>query len=250
MRIPIKGSIVSDDIAWIYELFGMSVTSPKTVSKLIEQAGEDEELEVDINSGGGSVWAGSEIYTMLKSHKGNVVVNIPGIAASAASVIAMSGNVVKISPTAQIMIHNSMTGTGGDHRDMEHAAEMLKGVDRSIANAYILKTGKSMEDLLDLMGKETFMGAKEAKQYGFADEIMFDDEKQLVASYDKSAMLPKEVIDKMRNLLLENEIKKQTEPPDTSQQNHINEPPEEPKKVAPISLYEKMINLNEKRGIR
>ncbi|ADU30986.1 head maturation protease, ClpP-related [Evansella cellulosilytica] len=248
MKIPIKGPIVSDDDIWIYEWFGIGATSPKTVSKLIEEA-NGEDLEVEINSGGGSVWAGSEIYTLLKSCKQNVVVNIMGIAASAASVAAMGGKLIRIAPTGQIMIHNSMSGASGDHRELEHAAEMLKGVDRSIANAYILKTGKNMEELLSLMAKETYMGAKEAKELGFADEIMFDEDDQLVvASFDQSSLLPRNVINKVRNLIDNpNSI---TDTTDNSQQNHINEPPkEEPKKVAPISMFEKQIKMNERRGI-
>lgn len=244
MKIPIKGPIVSDDDIWIYEWFGIGATSPKTISKLIDSAGE-EDLEVEINSGGGSVWAGSEIYTLLKSYKGKVITNIMGIAASAASVIAMAGDTVRIAPTGQIMIHNSMSGAAGDHRDLEHAAEMLKGVDKSIANAYILKTGNSMQDLLDLMAKETFMGAKEAKELGFVDEIMFDEENQLVvASFDQSAMLPRNVINKIRNMI--QDPKSNPEPPNLGQLNNNQEPQEEPKKVAPISMFEKIIQMNER----
>ena len=134
-KINIKGPIVSDSDAWIYEWFGIEATCPKMVDEAIEKA-NGEELEVIINSGGGSVFAGSEIYTALKSYAGNVVVRIVGLAASAASVIAMAGKKVLMSPTAQMMIHNVTTYADGDYRDMEHTAEILRNANDTIANAY------------------------------------------------------------------------------------------------------------------
>ena len=179
-------------------MFGMDATSPKDVENaLIEAKGED--LEVEINSGGGDVYAGSEIYTALKSYAGNVTVNIVGVAASAAGVIAMSGKKVLISPTAQLMMHNVALTASGDYRVMGHSAEVLKNFNTSIANAYILKTGMGQEELLALMDKETWLNAQRAVELGFADEVMFDEGNQLVASAN-SFMFPPKVIDKMRNL--------------------------------------------------
>ena len=137
-KINVKGPIVSSGDSWIYDWLGIESTSPGTVSKAIEEALGDE-LEVDINSGGGDVFAGSEIYTALKSYKGNVTIRIVGLAGSAASVIAMAGNRVLMSPTAQIMIHNVSSRASGDHRDMAHTAEILKNANETIANAYMLK---------------------------------------------------------------------------------------------------------------
>ena len=199
-KVQIKGPIVSGDIKWIYEWFGIEATSPKDVEKaLIEANGED--LEVEINSGGGDVYAGSEIYTALKAYAGNVIVKIVGIAASAAGVIAMSGKKVMISPTAQFMMHNVSSGASGDYRAMEHRAEVLKNYNISIANSYMLKTGMEQEKLLDLMNKETWLNAQQAVEYGFADEVMFDENNQLVASLNSTLVLPPEVINKMRNFL-------------------------------------------------
>lgn len=199
-KINIKGPIVSNSDAWIYEWFGIEATSPQKVNDALEKA-NGEDIEVEINSGGGSVFAGSEIYTALKSYPGNVTVKIVGLAASAASVIAMAGNKVMMSPTAQIMIHNVSSRAEGDYRDMEHTADVLKNADNTIANAYRIKTGKTQEELLALMDKETWMTADKAKELGFVDEIMFENESQLVASTDYSGMLPPEVINKIRNTI-------------------------------------------------
>ena len=199
MKVNIKGPIVGNSDAWIYEWFGIEATSPSMVDKAIEKA-NGEDLEVEINSGGGSVFAGSEIYTALKSYKGNVTVKIVGLAASAASVIAMAGDKVMMSPTAQMMIHNVSSRAEGDYRDMEHTADVLKNADNTIANAYRIKTGKTQEELLALMDNETWMTAQKAKELGFIDEVMFEDI-QLAASTSYSGLLPPEVINKIRNTI-------------------------------------------------
>jgi ATP-dependent Clp protease protease subunit len=203
LKINIKGVIVSNDYKWIYDLFDMDATSPKDVDSLLEQSKESEELEVHINSPGGHVDAGSEIYTALKSYKGKVNVQIVGMAASAASVIAMAGDHVEISPTAQIMIHNVSGGVWGDHRAMQKGSEVLKNYNKSIANAYILKTGLDQSELLAMMNKETWFTAQQAKEKGFADTVMFDDAQapKLVASLASGGMIPQAVVDKLRNEL-------------------------------------------------
>jgi ATP-dependent Clp endopeptidase proteolytic subunit ClpP len=197
-KVNIKGTIVSSDEAWIYDYFGIDCTSPKSVNKEIADA-NDEDLEVEINSGGGSVFAGSEIYTALKSYKGNVTIKIVGLAASAASVIAMAGNKVIMSPTAQMMIHNVSSGQRGDYRDMEHMAEVLKNANDTIANAYRIKSGMSQEELLKMMDKETWLTPQRALEHKLIDEVMFENEVKLVASFGQSQMLPHEVIEKIRN---------------------------------------------------
>lgn len=206
-KVNVKGPIVSSEESWIYDWFGIENTSPKSVNKAIEEANGDE-LEVEINSGGGSVFAGSEIYTALRSYQGNVTVKIVGLAASAASVIAMAGKKVVMSPTAQMMIHNVSSIVSGDYRDMEHTAEILKNANETIANSYRLKSGMSQEELLAMMDKETWMTADKAKEYGLIDEVMFENQIQLVASTGYSGLLPNEVINKMRNKLQnENAVK-------------------------------------------
>lgn len=199
-KVNIKGPIISSDEQWIYDWFEIEATSPRSVTKEIEAANGGD-LEVDINSGGGSVFAGSEIYTALKSHKGNVTVRIVGLAASAASVIAMAGKKIIMAPTAQMMIHNVSTRASGDYRDMEHMAGILKSANETIANAYRLKSGMTQEELLGMMDTETWLTPQQALNYKLIDEVMFENELQLVASLGQSQMLPNEVIEKIRNTI-------------------------------------------------
>lgn len=196
-KVRIAGVIISNDQKWIYDWFEMDSFCPNDLRKAITD--EYETIEVEINSGGGSVFAGSEIYTALKNHKGQVNVNIVGLAASAASVIAMAGKTVKMSPTAQFMVHNVSAQGEGDYRDMQHMADILKTANETIASAYILKTGKSKDEILAMMDKETWLTAEKAKEYGFIDEVMFtnDDSKfQLVANFMPN-IIPTNVIEKM-----------------------------------------------------
>lgn len=201
MKIDIKGSIINSDEQWIYDWFGIEATSPKKVNDLINQAEENEDLEVEINSGGGSVFAGSEIYTTLKSYSGNVTTKIVGIAASAASVAAMGGKKILISPTGQIMIHNASSIVSGDYNDMNKGSEMLQNVNKAISNAYMLKTSLKNDELLQMMNKETWLTPQQALDKGFVDEIMFTNDVKLVASIQNN-MLPIEVINKMKTSLL------------------------------------------------
>jgi len=174
-QIQIKGAIVPNSNKWIYDWFDMDCTTPKGVeSGLLDANGMD--VEVIINSGGGEVYAGSEIYTLLKGYKGSVHVKIVGMAGSAASVIAMAGNVIHMSPTAQMMIHNVSSVAWGDYRDLEKEALVLRSHNESIANAYMLKTGKSREELLKLMDNETYFNSNTALENGFIDKIMFQEE--------------------------------------------------------------------------
>ena len=210
MKISVKGPIIDSDDQWIYDWFEVEATSPKKVIDLINQAKNNEDLEIEINSGGGSVFAGSEIYTALKSYSGKVTTKVVGLAASAASVIAMAGDKILISPTGQIMIHNASGGFGGDYRDMEKGAEILKNVNATISNAYRIKTGLSSDELLDMMNKETWLTPQQALEKKFVDEIMFTNDINLVASIN-NGMLPQEVINKMKMELKNKEIPKEPE---------------------------------------
>ena len=210
MKISVKGPIIDSDDQWIYDYFEVEATSPKKVIDLINQAKNNEELEVEINSGGGSVFAGSEIYTALKSYEGKVITKVVGLAASAASVVTMAGDIVKITPTGQVMIHNASGGFGGDYRDMEKGAEILKNVNATISNAYRLKTGLSNEELLEMMNKETWLTPQQALEKRFVDEIMFTNDVKLVASFN-NGMLPQEVINKMKMELMNKEVPKEPE---------------------------------------
>lgn len=130
------------------------------------------DITVWINSPGGDCVAAAQIYNMLMDYKGNVTVKIDGIAASAASVIAMAGTKVLMSPVSMMMIHNPMTVAFGDSAEMQKAIEMLGSVKDSIINAYEIKTGLTRTKLSHLMDAETWMDANKAVELGFADEIM------------------------------------------------------------------------------
>ena len=196
-KVRIAGTIVSNDDKWIYDWFGIDAFCINDLYKNIKS--ENEELDIEINSPGGDVFSGSEIYTAVKNHKGRKVVSITGLAASSASVIAMAGDVVKMSPTAQMMIHNVSAVGSGDYRDMEHLSTVLRQANEVIANAYMIKTGKSKEELLSLMDSEKWFTPQEAKEQGFIDEIMFNENGnlQLVACF-KPNIIPAQIIDKMR----------------------------------------------------
>ena len=130
------------------------------------------DIELYINSPGGDCIAASQIYTMLMEYTGNVTVKIDGLAASAASVIAMAGTEVLMSPTSMLMIHNPWTMAMGDHNDMQKAIDVLNEVKESIINAYELKTGMSRAKISRLMEDETWMNAKKAVDLGFADGVL------------------------------------------------------------------------------
>ena len=136
---------------------------------------EDGGLTLWINSPGGNVFAAAEIYTMIRDYPHNVTVRIASIAASAASVIAMAGNTVQMSPTALLMIHDPSTIAFGNAKDMEKAIATLNEVKESIINAYAAKTGLSRNRISKLMSDETWINAKKAVELGFADEILFDE---------------------------------------------------------------------------
>ena len=127
-----------------------------------------------INSPGGDCVAASQIYSMLMDYQGKITVKIDGIAASAASVVAMAGTEVLMAPTALMMIHNPATMAFGDHTDMKKAIEMLDQVKESIINAYEIKTGLARDKLSKLMDSETWMNANKAIEMGFADALMED----------------------------------------------------------------------------
>mgnify|MGYP003623586488 CR=1 FL=1 len=134
-------------------------------------------ITIWINSPGGDCIAASQIYSMLMDYKGDVTVKIDGLAASAASVIAMAGTKVLMAPTALMMIHNPATLAMGDHEDMKKAISMLDEVKESIINAYEIKTSLSRTKLSHLMDSETWMNANKAIELGFADGIIEDEKK-------------------------------------------------------------------------
>ena len=161
-------------------------------------------ITIWINSPGGDCIAASQIYSMLMDYKGNVTVKIDGIAASAASVIAMAGTKVIMAPTALLMIHNPSTTAMGDHRDMEKAIALLDEVKESIINAYEKKTGMSRTSLSHLMDNETWMNANKAIELGFADGIL-EDEKKIQKDDMSFAFSEHEVAENLMNKIAKKE---------------------------------------------
>ncbi len=132
-------------------------------------------ITVWINSPGGDVYAAAQIYNMLMEYKGDVTVKVDALAASAASVIAMAGTTVLMSPVAMMMIHNPITVAIGDSKEMQKAGEMLEEVKEGIMNAYEIKTGMDRKKISHLMDAESWFNAKKAVELGFADGILHGD---------------------------------------------------------------------------
>ena len=150
--------------------FGDEITPAMFRNELAKVSGD---LTVWLNSPGGDVFAASQIYTMLRNHKGKVTVKIDGIAASAASVVAMAGDETLIAPTGMLMIHNPSTVAFGNKEAMQKAIELLDEVKESIINAYEEKSGLSRSKIARMMDEETWLNAKKAQSLGLVDGILF-----------------------------------------------------------------------------
>lgn len=171
-EIRIEGPIQMEESLWAW-IFGEEEQTAKGIREEIRKM-DGQDITVWINSNGGECIAASVIYTALKEHKGKVTVKIDGSAISAASVIAMAGDEILMSPTSVMMIHNPLTCAEGEVKDMKKAIEVLTEVKETIINAYAAKTGKPREEISRLMDDETWMGAKKAVDLGFADGILWD----------------------------------------------------------------------------
>lgn len=198
-KINLKGPLVSNNDYEAYQHWGLEAVSAKSIAESLPE--DNSEVLIEVNSNGGLVTVGSEIYTTLAKYPGNVTVEVVGMAASAASVAIMGADKISMSPTAQIMIHKaSFNYITGNSDDLERAANALKSSDKSIVNAYKRKTNLSENELLKLMTNETFMDATTAIKKGFADEIMefekqtnVESDLEIVASLG-NGMLPKKLI--------------------------------------------------------
>lgn len=175
IELRIEGDIIDDDSAWFYELMGVTAASPNAFkAELANHTGKN--ITVWIDSYGGDVFAAAGIYNALKEHKGKVTVKVDSKAMSAASVIAMAGNEIFMSPVSVMMIHNpSLSGyvEAADMHQFRQYADYLDTVKESIVNAYQLKSKKSRAKISELMDSETFMSAREAMKNGFADAMLY-----------------------------------------------------------------------------
>ena len=182
----LNGTIAED--SW----FDDDITPQLFKDELFAESGD---VTIWINSPGGDCVAAAQIYNMLMDYKGNITIKIDGIAASAASVIAMAGTKVLMSPVSMMMIHNPATMAWGDSAEMQKAIDMLSEVKESIINAYEIKTGMNRVKLSHLMDAESWMNANKAVELGFADDILHrpgetedNEQPQIAMMFDKAAV--------------------------------------------------------------
>lgn len=174
VELHIDGEIVDEYDAWLYEWMGVEHTSRNEFrDEIARYAGHD--ITVWINSPGGDLLAAAGIYNALQEHRGRVTVKIDGEACSAASVIAMAGDEVLMSPVALMMIHNPLAGVIGEARQLRHVADVLDEAKETLINAYVLKTGRSRRRISEMMDAETYMSARTAMREGFADGMLYTD---------------------------------------------------------------------------
>ena len=175
-KINIRGRIIPNDYKWFYDWFEMDSTCPRDVSSVLDKMIPGDEVDVYINSPGGVIDVGSEIYTLLRQASEAAPVNIfvTGEACSAASIIACASHCA-MSPTALMMVHCVSSGVEGNHSDMEHMAEVLRTADNALCTAYMAKAGMTRSEALEMMENETWLTAEQAKERGLVDEIIFED---------------------------------------------------------------------------
>ncbi len=175
-KIEIRGVMIPNDYKWYYNWFGEDSTCPRDVSTVLSGVNPGDEIEVYINSPGGVIDVGSEIYTLLRNaaQKNDVRIYIVGEACSAASVAACAAY-SEMSPTALMMVHCVSSGVRGNHEAMEHMAEVLRTADRAMCTAYTAKTGMTEEEALEMMEHETWLTAQQAKERGLVDKVMFEE---------------------------------------------------------------------------
>lgn len=223
--VQMKGEVIPDNFSDVYDFLNYQYFSPQSISDALKNAnGEDVSLE--INSPGGYIDAGSEIYTELMKYPGKINAQIEGFACSAASWISLAADHIEMAPTAQMMIHRASGGTTGNSSDMKSEQNALDQMDKSLVDLYAKRTGKSPEDIYQMMSDTTWMNAKTAVENGFADEIMFQN-KEPAVNVDGSLLVQPEMINKIKNLLHRNvEASKKTD--DVSKLNKNKK--EQPKK--------------------
>ena len=200
-RIDIRGVIIPNSYKDIYDWLEMDSTCPRDVRTVLDASGDD--VDVYINSNGGEIASGSEIYTMLReaSQTRDVMIHITGAAHSAASVIACSAR-SEMAPTALMMVHCVSSCAAGNHADLEHEAEVLRTADQALSSAYTEKSGMTREEVLEMMENETWLTAERAKELGLIDDIMFaQPEPQKEAMAAGSGLLSVAEIERIRGIM-------------------------------------------------
>lgn len=208
MAVKISGTIVCNDDKWIYDYLGYEATCPADVANALST--ENSEVDIEVNSGGGDVFAANEIYYMINRISNPTRCIITGLAASAATIICCAADRTAAVPGAQYMIHNVSSMASGDHNAMDHMSEVLKNADISITNIYRLKTGMSEAELLELMNKESWFDAKRALELKFIDEIIGNDGR--LGLYNSVAnIIPEETKEKLRSMIKKPEFNAEME---------------------------------------
>lgn len=207
MEINVKGVIVDNGDKWIYDWFGIEAVCPKDITEALKELKPDEKVIVQINSCGGNVFAASEIFAALKAVPATAY--IVGVAASAASIVAMACKEIYMVETALMMIHNASSTARGDYRDMERCKQMLESTNKALIIAYRNRTGKTDEELQAMMDAETWMNVEEALAEGFCDGIYEPETEEepeepanevvYPAAAATAKLLPAEVVAKMQS---------------------------------------------------
>lgn len=180
-RIYCEGVIAASEDGEMLDFFGIpNMTPEKLRAALTESMGEDTELW--INSYGGDIWAAMVMYSELQKHEGKLTSFITGLSASAATILMLGCDEVVASIGAQFMFHNAQTEAAGDYHDMYVAADQLKSANDGISAVYVKKTGKSYDEIKNLMNRTTWLSAQEALDNGFVDRIETFEKERLVAS--------------------------------------------------------------------
>lgn len=223
VTIPVKGIVTPNDMAEVYSWFGYDVVTPNDLSEALNNA-NGEDIILEINSPGGYVDAGSEMYTALKKYSGNITAQIVGQACSAASWIALAADRVEMSPTAQLMIHRASTGVDGNSDDVASALQSLNSLDAAFVDLYSKRSGMDKQDVYRMMCKTTWMNAKEAVNNGFADAIMFEEDTAptIINAYGIPT-LSNQMITKVKNLLHGKSTENVVKPPQPTQENKKND---------------------------
>lgn len=210
--LELKGDIIPNDYKWIYDWLEWDSTCPNDAKNIIAAMIPGERLDVMVNSYGGDVASGQELYSILNAVENSVAI-IQSFAASAAGVAAMGCRTVKMSPVGTIMIHNvTCRGVSGDYHDMDAASGMLQTLNRSMSSAYATKSGRPVEEILQIMDKETWITADQALEYGFIDEIIQPEQKILTNAFEGLRLTP-EIYQRVakEKEKLENDAKKKEE---------------------------------------
>ena len=234
-EFDVNGVIVSNDDAWIYDWYDMENTCPKKIKNFLEEA-NGEPVVININSGGGDLYAGINIHDKLKAYSGELEIHVTGLAASAASIIAMAGKCL-MSPASTLMIHNVACTDYGNKQAKQKTAKDLAVFDKGIVAVYAAKTGMAEDEIAKMMDKETFIDAKSAVEMGFVDGLLgVESGEKYSNSMLMSSLLPEAVINKTRQMIL---MEARGREPQTSTEPETNVEPS----GTPISSLYKRLNL-------